>query len=303
MYEGPKTGEAIGEESLSDLQRAWARELQLMRVARYAATVAGGIGTIVLVGWTFGIDAFLALLPGLIVMIPNTALGFVAASLSLWLLARERTAIAQAHALGDGSLVTGQGANPSENRTAHWVVIIAALFVLLLGVLTFIERTTDVDFGIDLLLFADRVRTYPYLPPGRMATNSTVGFTLAGAALLLASMRPRDSAPNGPGILTQALATAGLAIASIALVGYLYGARPLYAIDQAAGMALLTALAFAFLHAGILFLYPSRGGVGVMSAGDVTARLVRRLLASTILGCLTLGWLWIRGRELSLVGR
>jgi signal transduction histidine kinase len=102
---------------------------------------------------------------------------------------------------------------------------------------------------------------------------------------------------------SQLLAAAGLSIATLALVGHLYGASPLYAIDRAAGMALITALAFCTLLVGLLLARPHRGHVALLTADDLGALLARRLLPATILVPLLLGWLFIRGREATFFSR
>ena len=208
-------------------------------------------------------------------MLPNPAVGFMVGGAALW-------------------LVRSEDPPPWERRLA-WV---AGALVLALGVLTLVERVTQWDFGIDLLLFADAVRREPYRPPGRMATNSTVCFALAGAALLMVDLETRRGWRPA-----QLLATAGLTISSIALVGHLYGARPLYTVDRAAGMAVPTALGFFALHFGILFARPMQGGVALLTGQDAGGMLARRLLPATILVPLLLGWLWIQGRETQVYSR
>src|SRR5688572_5977523 len=234
-----------------------------------------GVGALVFVGWTFDIAWLRHLPPDPIVMLPNTSVGFMVGGLALWLLRREN---AGAKAIRIGG-VLGVG-------------------VLLLGLISFIERVTGVDVGIDRLLFAERLALFPYRPVGLMATNSTVCFTLAGAALLALDVETkRGWRPS------QLSATAGLAIATLATVGHLYGATPLYAIDRAAGMALITALAFMSLFVGLVLARPDRGYVALLTASDLGALLARRLLPATILVPLLLGWLFLQGRQAPVVSR
>ncbi|HJR62380.1 MAG TPA: HAMP domain-containing sensor histidine kinase [Gemmatimonadaceae bacterium] len=244
------------------------------RPAALAGTLCTLIGTLVLIGWGADIEVFKRLAAGHIVMIPNTAVGFILIGFSLLL----------QHSAG-------------LHIAARIAGKIAAVAVLALGFATFLERIFEWDFGIDLLLFADEVRSYPYLPPGRMATNSAVSFTLAGIALLLLDYETeRGRHP------AQILALTGVAVASLALVGYLYGAQPLYAIDRAAGMALLTALTFFIAQSGILFARPKRGGVAVLTGSDAGGYFARRLLPATVLVPLILGWLWIQARHARAFG-
>ncbi len=227
------------------------------------------------IGWTFDIAWLRYLPPDSIVMLPNTSVGFMMGGLALWLLRREDAPV---NAVRFGRVLAG--------------------VVLLLGLMSFIERVTGVDFGIDRLMFSERVALFPYRPVGLMATNSTVCFTLVGASLLTIEVETRRGwRPS------QLLASTGLAIATLALVGHLYGARPLYAIDRAAGMALITTLAFMFLLVGLVLARPDRGHVALLTAPDLGALLARRLLPATIVVPLLLGWLFIRGREVPVVSR
>jgi signal transduction histidine kinase len=242
-------------------------------IASFAAIVVAAIGVAVLLGWAFDVEWLKAGIPGLIVMIPNTATVFVLAAIALWL--RRDTGL-----------------------TAARVGRAFAAAVFALGAVTFIERTTEWNAGIDLLMFAAAVRRYPYLPPGRMATNSAICFMLAGSALLIVEARERRFRR-----LAGPIASVGLAIAGLALVGYLYGERPLYAVDRAAGMALLTAVSFAVLHLGILFVRSENAGVAILVGRDDGASLARRLLPPAIVFPIGLGWLWIRARENEWVSR
>jgi signal transduction histidine kinase len=243
-------------------------------VTSVAAVAVAVIGAVVLVGWATGIEPLTSIIPGRIIMIPNTATGFLLAGVSLWLLR-----------------------NPIERSRARAnVARAAAAVVLVLGVLTFIERVTGANFGIDLLLFADAVRTYPYLPPGQMASNSTVCFTLAGLSLLTLDLtRWRGFYPH------EWFAAAGLGVSLLALMGYLFGATSMYTFDSAAGMALLTASSFATLHTGLLVARPQRGVVTLITGTDAAANLVRRLLLAAIGVPIVLGWLWLRARQLDLM--
>ena len=245
------------------------------RVTTICAATTALIGLTVLTGWITGVDALKRIVPHLIAMVPNTATCFVLGGLGLWLLRRE-----------------------SRPRAASLAAQACATVVLLVGLLTFLERMFGFDFGIDLLLFAEEVKKYPYLPPGQMASNSTIAFTLAGAALLFLEAEPRRST-----VWRETFATLGFAISALALIGYIYGAQSLYVFDPAAGMALVTAVGFAFLHMGILFARPARGHVTVIAGNDQTAVFVRRLLAATILVPIVAGYGFIRARELNLVSR
>jgi signal transduction histidine kinase len=245
------------------------------KVTTVTAVAVIGVGLTVLTGWITGVEVLKSIVPGIIVMIPNTATAFVLAGIALFLLRRE-----------------------SRPRGIKLLAQACATVVLLVGFLTFLERMFGLNFGIDLLLFAEQIRQYPYLPPGQMASNSTVAFTVAGAALLFLDAEPQRSPA-----WRETLATIGLAISGVALIGYIYGAQSLYIFDPAAGMALLTALSFMVLHTGILFARPTRGRAVVVAANDATATFVRRLLLATITVPILAGYALITVRERQLISR
>ena len=66
-------------------------------------------------------------------------------------------------------------------------------------------------------------------------------------------------------------------------------------------MALLTALGFTTLHAGILLARPRRGAVALILSDDAGGMLLRQLLPAALTVTLALGLLWIRMRYARLV--
>jgi signal transduction histidine kinase len=247
-------------------KRVWAERVSL----------AAGIGAVllgagVLVGWAFGIETLTSLSPRFLPMLPNTATGVMASGTAILLL-REPTGARQimaARAL--------------------------ALFALLLGVVSFISRIVGHDVAFVSMLFYDRVATYPFRPVGLMATNSTVVFMSSGASLLLMSS---DRARHR--VTARSLAVIASAIAGVAILGHFYGARALYAMDRASGMALITATTFTLIQIGILFLRPADAGISLVTADDLAGRVMRRLLPITAVFPILLGLVWISGQEANL---
>ncbi|HKG92036.1 MAG TPA: HAMP domain-containing sensor histidine kinase [Gemmatimonadaceae bacterium] len=253
-------------------------DLLAPRTASGAAAVAFGIGLIVFAGWAFDVDAMRRLFVGSMHMLPNTSVGFMAGAVSLWLQSRPRAA-----------------ADSAMPRIAARAL---AALVLALGVLTFGERVWGWSAGIDELLFPALLRQHPYRPLGRMATNSTVAFALAGAALLWLDVTTRGGRRPA-----HWLATAGLTISAIALTGYLYDAQVLYQMDAAAGMAISTALAFFALHLGILCTRAADSWAGTLLGRGGSGVFARRLILAILVVPLALGRLWIQAREEQLMSR
>jgi signal transduction histidine kinase len=251
------------------------------RLTSACALVTSGIGLLVLVGYLTGVDAMQRGLLGDIHMLPNSAVTLVIGGLSLWM----------------------QRVSVRESGPRWPVARGLALLVFAMGAVALGERIWSSNVGIDMLFFPDAVRRLPYRPLGRMATNSAVAFTLAGAALFLLDGHTRRVRQ-----IAHWFATLGIAIAMLALIGYLYGVKVLYQLDAAAmkgtgGMAIPTALALFALHVGILSARPSASWAGRLVARTGTGMLARRLLLALTIVPLGLGWLLIQARENVLVSR
>lgn len=244
------------------------------RLSSAAALGAAFIGATVFLGYALHVDAMQRLFFGNIHMLPNSSVAFMLASASLWLQREPGVRGVQ--------------------RSVAWAL---AALVLAIGVLTLLERTADFDFGIDRLFFLGTLQSLPYRPLGRMATNSAVAFTLAGIALLTLDRHVAWRRPS------NWCGTIGLAIATIALVGYLYDARAMYEMDAAAAMAISTVLGFLSIHLGILFARPASNGVALLLSGTSGGLIARRFGLAVMTVPLLLGWLHIRAREANVVGR
>jgi len=254
------------------------RQFRAVAAFQLIAAIAGGfsilVGVLVLIGWWRDIDALQTILPGLIAMIPNTAVACIAGGVSLVLATRaERSARLQ--------------------LSSRWF----AGVMTTLGVLFFFERVTGISLGIDLLLFGDAVRPTPWLPPGRPAINSTIVMIADGLALLLVNFRTRRGWRPA-----EALSTVGALIAFTAIVGYLYRVQGSYSfgVDET-GMALLTGVTLCVLSVGILFVRPDQGVVSLITAADPSGTMVRRLIPASFIVPIGLGGLWLLARDLDLV--
>lgn len=233
-----------------------------------AGALAAGIGAMVLVGWAINNEVLTSIAPRFIAMLPSTATGMLAAGIAILLLRRPDR---------DHCLILGR---------------LLSVYVIVLGALSFASRMAGAEIGYVGRLFQDRVALHPYRPVGLMATNSALTFMLVGLALILIGLdnvRAR--------LLGRVLATVGGAIATVAMLGHLFGAPALYAFDRAAGMALLTAVSFLGVQIGLLFLRPADPGVSLLTGDDLAAKVTRRLLPLTVIVPVALGLLWLEGRE------
>jgi signal transduction histidine kinase len=233
------------------------------------------VGVLVMIGWWRDIESLRTIVPGLVPMIPNTALACIIGGIAT---------IAAAHSDGYPQL--------REVARAFAVALTA------LGAAFFIERVWEINLGIDLLLFGDQMRASVWLPPGRPAVNSAILMIFDGVALLLADYRTiRGRRP------TEALATLGALVAFTAILGYMYQARGLYSFGPMTAMAQLTAITLGVLSLGILFVRPHEGAVALITSTDASGAMVRRLMPAAFIVPIALGAVWLLAREANWVNR
>jgi|GEM_PF-720474 len=217
-----------------------------------------------LVGWALGsvrLTRVLAL-PGAGPMMPITALGLLATSVSLWLLYKQ----------------------PMSRRRRRSGQALA-LLVLLVGGLILFEYLTRRNLGIDLLFFERTVLKMSPELPGRPSPLTALSLCFLGLALLLLHvMTRREWHP------ARLLALFVAVIAAQALIGYAYleEASPapppgLAMFGPYQPMALHTALVLLLLSLGVLCVHPRRGLVGVLLRDDAGGLMARRLLPATLL--------------------
>lgn len=222
--------------------------------ARAIAIAVFIVGCMVILGWMLNITLLKSVLPGLVTMKANTALGFILGGASLWCWLR------------------GQEERRDSSKPFLLYSIIAAGIVLLIGLLTLIQYGFPVDFGIDQLLFKENIDAVATATPGRMAPNSAFNFLLLAVAQLLLSL------PRPQYLLSQLVTIAAFLIALLGFLGYVYGNAYFYMLDPSfTAMALHTAIAFILWSAGMLFATASFGVIAPLSSSYAGGLLARRL--------------------------
>ncbi len=244
----------------------------LRSLSQSGSATAIVVGLLVLVGWISDSSFLKSVLPGLTTMKANTALAFILAGASLWILQRKE---------------------PSQKTRR--VGQACAAFVAMAGMLTLSEYMLDLDLGLDQLLFKELSGAVITSHPGRMSPVTALNFALIGCALLLLKTHR--------GILPGQYLTIGAALSSlIALVGYAYGEESLYSLSVYTSMALHTSVTFLILCIGILYAHPTSGLMSVVNGAHTGSAVTRRLLPFVILAPLVGGWLRIKGQEAGLYG-
>src|SRR5437899_3069135 len=225
----------------------------------------------VLIGWALDIATLKSVLPNQPQMVPNTALSFVFACVSLWLLRKE------------------------ERRRWNNAALLCAGAVLLISVLTLTEYLLALDLGIDKLFFGWRLPSNSTTLQGRPSPHTASNFLLLGASLLLLATKKTWLRR-----LSQYFAMAATLVALLAIVGYSYRVAFLYRISPANGMALHTALTFLVLGIGCISAQTSRGMVLLILSDTAGGIMARYLLPAAFLLPIIFGGLIVTGQRFGL---
>ncbi|MGE5813514.1 MAG: sensor histidine kinase, partial [Acidobacteriota bacterium] len=239
----------------------------LDRVPPLAGTFAIAVGTSVLAGWVLDND----LLKGAghaITMKPNAAIGLAACGLAL--------------------LIGGIDASGARRRFACG----AAILVGVIGLLTLSEHVVGWDLGIDQLLFAEVAGAPATVAPGRMGPNASTSLLLAGLALASAQAESARVAR-----WSQRFALVVASLATIAVVGYVYGARELYSVSRYTGIAWPTAVTLLVIAIGILFVRPELAPMSTILSRGPGGIVARRMLLPAVVVPLALGYAGVIGLE------
>ena len=249
------------------------RRIALLKsFSRAASASVVFIGCLALVGWALNITVLKSVLPGLVTMKANTALTFVLAGVSLWILCAEQT-----------------------GHRVRRVARACAVIVALIGFFTLGEYLFGWNLSMDQLLFKEPLGAVGTFAPGRMAPTTALNFLVIGLALVA------FDAPRGFRAV-QVFTLAAGAIGLLNLVGYAYGVKALYGLASYTQMAVHTAAAFIVLSVGLLFARPDRGLMAIVSSDGAGGVVARRLLPAAFGVPFLLGWLRLIGQRAGFYG-
>src|SRR5947207_3285249 len=234
-----------------------------------AGSAVAVLGVLVIAGWAFNLSFITTPRPGGYPMLPLTSLGFVLARSSRTMAVR-----------------------PHRSATTEAIQQSLAALVATITVLTLYEYLRGGDSGFDLLLFGDRLHQVSLEPAGRMAINTAGSFLLFALGLLSI---PHDQRKHD--LRAQMFAAPGLLIGLVALLGYVFGVRGMYALSQSSGMAVTTAFCLLTLGVGILVACTDRGVASLLMDVGAAGVLTRRLLPAALLAPVILGLIRILGES------
>jgi len=218
-------------------------ELRVEQLALAAGWMLVVLALVVLYGWAFHIPALISVVPGLATFKANTAATFMLVGLALL-------------------------------RRKHYDSLAVAIVVLVIGGATLVQYSTNLDLGIDQLLFRD---PYSGVDPGRMSQGTCVGFVLLGVAL--ACMNAKSSAWRR---LSRGLGLTAAALGTIAFLGYSYDVHSLYQVQPYSTMAVHSALAFVIAGLALQCVNPAEGVVLHILSDSAGGAMLRQLLPAAL---------------------
>jgi PAS domain S-box-containing protein len=228
---------------------------------------------LVFAGWVLDFVTRKVLFPYAIDMRANAALGFL---------------------LGAAALGPMRGAplRPWKRGLA----LTCALGALCLGLLTLGELLLDRNLGIDSLLALEREGPISVVAVGPVELITRLSLVLVGLALVLLGLR----APRVSGS-AQVLVLLATFLSVLALISHLYD--PQAAASGGRGMTWPAAATCIFLCSATLLAYPEQGLMALITSDTVGGVLLRRLLPTSVVQPLVLGWLELQGERAELYTR
>jgi len=246
--------------------------LLLDRLIRTGSVLVAGVAALALSGWILDIPVFTRLLPGLPPMKVNTACAMLAAAAALWIL-------------------------HTRAQRSPWFALARALagMVVVLGGLNLAQDLFALNLGIDQFILPGVPYDGSSAHPGRMSSAAAFNFVFIGLALLaLKARRPKFAA------CSHWLVVPPLLVATLAVLGYAYGATSLYAAKPFASMAAHTAAAFFVLSLSVLAADSAHGFASIAISNTAGGLVSRRLLPTIPVMIFLLGWVRLEGQALGL---
>ena len=170
-----------------------------------------------------------------------------------------------------------------------------ATFIVIIGsAMKLSDLTLGTSFHIDQQFFSAKLALETG-HPSRMAPNTAFClFTLGWALLFL--RKQSDCSIR----IAQVLAAIPAFIALMAVIGYIYKVKPFYGIGIFIPMAINTAVSFLFLAGAIIFVFPGKGYMRVLSAAGYSCSIATLLLPAVVFVPVLLGLIALSGQRAGL---
>lgn len=178
-----------------------------------------------------------------------------------------------------------------RSRARRNIARIAAILCALLSGLVLYQHLSDANLGIDTALLSRPWGQKASAAPMRMGIPASISYLILGIAVFLASW-------NGfARRIASLLALGTVAIVSLSLMGYWFGADQLFGLAHYTAIAFQTGLIIFVLSVAIIAVIPEYGLAEMLLREDAGGVAARRLLLPIIIIPPVIGWLQIIGRQ------
>ncbi|HVT27818.1 MAG TPA: hypothetical protein VHE81_07360, partial [Lacipirellulaceae bacterium] len=180
---------------------------------------------------------------------------------------------------------------PHRRPLRAGVARLLATAIAIVGLLTLVEHLVNIDFLIDRVLFNRSWGQHAATSPMRMGPPASTSFLVLGLGLLLATYGEHARR------WANYLALVVLAIASLSLIGFWFGANELFGVALYTGISWQTSTILAALAIGTMAATPQHGIVAALGRNDAGGTVLRRLIVPIIGIPVLLGWLRIEAQQ------
>jgi signal transduction histidine kinase/CheY-like chemotaxis protein len=175
----------------------------------------------------------------------------------------------------------------------RWTKALGAL-VALLGGTAILQHWLQINLGVDTPSMFDRTwGRVSVAYAGRMGPPSAISWTIIGVALVRASWA--ENPARSASVTFFGLTTAG--IASLPLVGYLYGAKSLYSLPFTTAISLQTATFIFAVSLGLIVGSYERDPMRLILDAGPAGALLRRIVPALVLIPIAIGFVGVQGER------
>jgi PAS domain S-box-containing protein len=225
-------------------------------------------GIIVLTGWVGNIAVIKSIYPDWAAMNVDTAICFLLAGVTLWLLNNER-----------------------KSRATGMIIRICSISIFLIGSLNILNYIFDFSAVINRLSANNDalINKASYL--GKQSPLTAISFLLFAISLFPAPGKRFKT------IVFQSLNLLIGIIGFVAVMGYMFGSKKLYQIPGYESMAFHTSVFFLILMLSALFSRPGEGMMKLITSNSTGGKLFRNTFPGFVGVLVLLAWLGLEGER------
>jgi signal transduction histidine kinase/ActR/RegA family two-component response regulator len=170
---------------------------------------------------------------------------------------------------------------------------VLAGFAAAIALATLFEHATGIDIGIDTLILYPTWGQTGTVAPGRMGLPGSITLAVIGLSIVCATFASGRRIATGGALVV-------ISVAALSVIGYWFGASPLYAIPRLTSIALQTSTLMLALGIALIAAIPEGSLMRLLRAPSGAGALMRRTLPAVVLLPLLLGWLRLQGHAAHL---